>query len=274
VETGVVASGRKVFLMHDSRKAREAAFHDFVRAKETLSNPIQRDRYTSNKKFYSVDRASRRMFEQWIRERCYGRRLLDFGCGDGGYALYAATKGAISFGADISSVSVENARAEAKRRGLEHRAFFAVQDIEALSFADESFDVVCESGVLHHVDLDTAFSEMGRILKPDGEIICLEALRHNPLFQWYRRFTPHLRTEFEVEHILGVEDILRARKYFRRIEVHYFHLTVLLAVPFRNLPVFSRLLSCLEVLDSVILSIPGIQKQAWIAVFCLSDKVS
>lgn len=254
----------------EERKQKEAEFHDLIRNKATLADPAQREYYTANRKFYSITRASRSYFEGWIRERCPGKRVLDFGCGDGEYALFAAQHHATAVGVDISPVSVENARSEARRRGLVDRCTFAVQDVEALEFPDGSFDLVCESGVLHHLDLDKAYAEMARVLKPGGQVICTETLVHNPLIHWYRKRTPHLRTEYEVQHILGVPQILKARDYFDSVDIKFFHLASLLAVPWRNTPVFKPLLLVLEVVDAALLSLPGIQRQAWIAVYVMS----
>ncbi len=256
----------------EERKRKEAEFHDIVRSKATLDDPAKRGYYTSNKKFYSIARASRLYFETWIRDRCSGKRILDFGCGDGEYTLLAAASNAIAVGVDISPVSIDNARSEAKRRHLADRTSFYVQDVEALDFPDASFDLVCESGVLHHLDLDKAFSEMVRVLKRDGQAICLEALVHNPLIHWYRKRTRHLRTEYEVEHILGVQDILRAHRYFEKVDIHFYHLASLAAVPLRGSRMFHPLLSVLEAVDAGLLRLPLIQRQAWIAVFVLSGR--
>jgi SAM-dependent methyltransferase len=57
----------------------------------------------------------------------------------------------------------------ANRLGLEVRA--ARADAESLPFADESFDLVLGHAVLHHLpDLNRAFAEMHRVLRPGGTI--------------------------------------------------------------------------------------------------------
>ena len=253
----------------EDRKVKEVEFHDLIRSPEMLADPARREYYTSNKKWYTVARESDGDFKDWIRQRCSGKRLLDFGTGDGEYAMFAASCGAEATGIDISPVSVDNATREAARRGLGSRATFVVQDGEQLNLPDASFDLICESGVLHHVDLDTVFAEMARVLTPDGEAICLEALVHNPIIHWYRQRTPHLRTEYEVAHILSVDEIQGAKKYFGRMTIRYYHLAVLLAVPFRRTRLFGPLLSVLETVDAVLLRIPGLQRLAWIAIFTL-----
>src|SRR5439155_25985514 len=101
--------------------------------------------------------------------------------------------------------------------------------------------VVCEAGVLHHLALEPAVAEMARVVKREGQVICYEAVGHNPLFQLYRRLTPALRTRYETEHILRMKDLRMMRRYFDRIEIRFFHLAVLLAVPWRKLPGFQIL---------------------------------
>jgi hypothetical protein len=97
-------------------------------------------------------------------------------------------------------------------------------------------------------------------------MICVEALRHNPLIHWYRRRTPHLRTEWEVEHILGVESLDVMRKYFGKVEVRFFHLTVLALVPLRKTFLFRLLMPVFRLVDRILLSNQFIGKYGWIMI--------
>lgn len=58
-----------------------------------------------------------------------GDRVVDLGTGDGRVLLAAAERGATGLGVDIDPVLVEEARAEAERRGLTDRAAFRVEDL-------------------------------------------------------------------------------------------------------------------------------------------------
>jgi SAM-dependent methyltransferase len=180
-----------------------------------------------------------------------------------------AEAGANVTGIDISETSVHNAQREAARRGL--RAEFQAMDCEQMSFPSQTFDLINVNGVLHHLDLSRAYSELARVLRPNGSVVCVEALAHNPVFQAYRRMTPHLRTEFETEHIMRRRDILRAREHFNRVEWRFFHLASLLAVPFRSSAVFDPLLSALERVDSVLLALPAVRWWAWQIGFVLAE---
>jgi SAM-dependent methyltransferase len=124
--------------------------------------------------------------------------------------------------------------------------------------------------VLHHLDLEKAYRELARVLKPEGQAICTEALRHNVCIHAYRRLTPHLRSAWETDHILGRKEIGMARSYFGRVEVlRFFHLATILAIPFRRRRFFDSLRKSLEVVDRGLLTLPVLRWQAWMAVFVL-----
>jgi SAM-dependent methyltransferase len=143
-------------------------------------------------------------------------------------------------------------------------------DAEKLRFPANSFDIVFCGGVLHHLDIERAYQELSRVLRPEGEIICGEPLGYNPLIKWYRRRTPQMRTEWEAEHLLTLEDVDLAKRYFGKVETRFYYLASIAAVPFRNSRIFNLMLSGLEMVDDVLLNIPILQKQAWQIFFVLS----
>jgi ubiquinone/menaquinone biosynthesis C-methylase UbiE len=61
---------------------------------------------------------------------------------------------------------------------------------EATTFPDNSFDLICGSSILHHLNLDKACAEIRRILRPDGGAVFIEPLGHNPLINMFRKLTP------------------------------------------------------------------------------------
>ena len=225
----------------------------------------------SNTKFYSIIHSSEEYQYSWLRDKCKpGVKVLDFACGNGENGIFAAGYGADVIGIDISPEGIENANLNAKQTGVADRCRFEVMDGENMEFPDNMFDLGVEYGALHHVDLEKAMSELCRVLRPNGEMICVEALKHNPLIHWYRKRTPHLRTGWEVEHILGIDDLNVVRKYFQEINVRFFHLTVLAAVPFRKTIIFKPLRILLDLIDKIILGNQFIGKYAWIMVFTMS----
>jgi ubiquinone/menaquinone biosynthesis C-methylase UbiE len=221
----------------------------------------------SNMKFYSISKASFAYRDSLLETGIKEAVALDYCCGNGEVALQMAKSGAGKvYAIDISTVAVDNGNELAKSMGLDSNIQFEVRDAENTGFDSDYFDVIHEYGALHHLELDAAYKEIARIIKPAGRVICTEALRHNPLIHWYRHRTPQLRTAWEVEHILGVPEIMKAKKYFETVNVKFFHLFALAAVPFRKNPFFKPMLRFLNFVDAIALRIPGIRRNAWVAV--------
>ena len=256
--------------MAEERKHQEAKFHDTLRDEKLKDSSLEFERLTSNYKFYSVTKRSQKFVDNFLINNCSDRRVLDYCCGDGQNTLFLAENGADAFGIDISPVSIQNARKKAGKKGLKNVSFF-VMDAEKLEFGDNFFDLIICFGVLHHLNIEKAYQELFRVIRPGGKIICDEPLAYNPIFQLYRKKTPRLRTKWEAEHILKKKDIKLAEKYFGKAEKRFFHLFTLLAVPFRNVPfVFNPLLGFLGFIDSLILRMPLVKWWAWQIVFILS----
>jgi ubiquinone/menaquinone biosynthesis C-methylase UbiE len=226
----------------------------------------------SNIKFYSITKASEDYQYDWLRSRCVaGTKVIDFACGSGENGIFAASCGADVRGVDISPEGIANANLNAVEAGVGDHCRFEVMDGENMTFPDNTFDYGVEYGALHHVDLDKALDELRRVIKPGGAMICVEAMRHNPLIHAYRRRTPQLRTPWEVDHILGVESLDTVRKYFDDVTVRFFHLAVLGAVPFRKTWLFRPLRALLNLVDRALLSTTAIGKYGWIMVFVMSN---
>jgi ubiquinone/menaquinone biosynthesis C-methylase UbiE len=254
------------------RKEKEKELHNVLRNK-SLKTSLEFEYLSSNKKWYSITRDSDKFVQRWLSQRCHNKRVLDYCCGNGRMSINMAKMGASEVvGIDISDVSIENAKRHAREEGLAKKTNFFVMDAENMTFDNESFDLVYESGVLHHLNLEQAYSEIGRVLKAGGSSICIEALGHNPIIQYYRERTPQLRTDWEIEHILKRKDIELAKTYFGKVDIiGFFHLATIAAVPFRKLPVFNVILSTLEAVDVALLKLPVFKWQAWQVIFVLSQ---
>lgn len=228
----------------------------------------------SNTKFYSICKSSFAYRDKLVFSNIKDKCVLDYCCGNGEIALKMAQQGASqTYAIDISEVAIENSKLLAIEKDVIDRCKYEVMDAENMSYEDNFFDLIHEYGALHHLKLDSAFSELSRVLKPEGRLICTEALRHNPLIHMYRKRTPHLRTKWEVEHILGIPEIQSGKKYFNKIEVRFFHLSALAAVPFRKFFFFNSLLRSLDQIDSFLLRLPVISKMAWVAVIVYSEPI-
>ncbi len=241
---------------------------------ELIKNKENFEYHFSNQKFYSVTEASEAYQQDWILKNCSSfTSVLDFACGNGENGIACASMGANVTGIDISPEGVINANLNAKASGVSSNCHFEVMDGEAMTFGDNSFDLAIEYGALHHVDLEVTLKELARVLKPDSKMLCIEALRHNPLIHWYRKRTPHLRTEWEVNHILGIESLDLMNKYFYNVDVKFFHLSSLILVPIRKSFLFPLLLPFFNFIDKILLSNKIIGKYGWIMIVELSKPI-
>ena len=98
-----------------------------------------------------------------------GQRVLDVACGTGVVPVTAARRGATVSGLDLSPVLLERARRNAEIAGV--TIDFTEGDVEALPYADASFDVVTSQfGHIFAPRPMIAIGEMLRVLKPGGTI--------------------------------------------------------------------------------------------------------
>jgi ubiquinone/menaquinone biosynthesis C-methylase UbiE len=113
-------------------------------------------------------------------------QALEIGSGTGYFSLNLLQAGAIrdATATDISPGMLEALEANAKRLGLEVRT--EQTEAERLPFEDASFDLVFGHAVLHHIpDLDRAFSEFHRVLRPGGMLaFCGEPSRYGDRLAW------------------------------------------------------------------------------------------
>ena len=99
-------------------------------------------------------------------------RSLEVGAGTGYFSLNLLRAGVVREATctDISPGMVRALATNAGRLGLPVKALRA--DAESLPFADRSFDLVLGHAVLHHLpDLERAFAEFHRVLRPGGRIV-------------------------------------------------------------------------------------------------------
>ncbi|WP_078910351.1 class I SAM-dependent methyltransferase [Streptomyces sp. NRRL S-87] len=106
-----------------------------------------------------------------------GLDVLDVGCGPGTITADLAELVAPGrvVAVDAAQDVVEQARAHVRERGLEN-VEFAVADVHALDFPDDSFDAVHAHQVLQHVgDPVRALAEMRRVCRPGGLVAARDA---------------------------------------------------------------------------------------------------
>ncbi len=120
----------------------------------------------------------------WLKS---GDTVLDVGCGPGTITADLATlvtPGRVT-AVEVTGAALGLARAEIGRRGLT-TVDFAVGDVHALDFADDTFDVVHAHQVLQHVgDPVAALREMRRVTRPGGIVAVRDS--DYAAFTWFPR---------------------------------------------------------------------------------------
>ena len=118
------------------------------------------------------------LFDQLLKgtyDDCH--TILDAGCGTGRNLLYLLKIGANVFGVDQNAEAIAQLRNLAGSfPGISAEANFQVAAVDQLPFADETFDLVISSAVLHFAEnldhFEAMLNSMWAVLKPGGYFFC------------------------------------------------------------------------------------------------------
>ncbi len=143
--------------------------HDFTRRMYSIPGPLS-SRFETHKK-HSTNPIS---FQDWVISAVTWKGtefVLDLGCGIGAYcpAVTRRLSSGTYIGIDNSSALVRTAQNQ--NRMAKSRPIFKFGDAHNLPFEPGSFDVVLANHVLYHLDVETALSEIRRVLKKTGILI-------------------------------------------------------------------------------------------------------
>lgn len=120
--------------------------------------------------------------------------ILDAGCGKCAHSIRLANRGFLVQAVDFSETVLKEAETNVKAKGLEDKISIRRENILSLSFEDETFKYVfCWAVLMHIPDLETAISELTRVLKLGGMLVIGEnnmyslesRILHNP--RWLAR---------------------------------------------------------------------------------------
>lgn len=186
------------FLFAHPRPAREKMRHvdDFVRRKLSLDDPW----YQLILKMLEVPH---RYFQ--------GKRILEVGCGLGGFCIKLSEEGANPIGLDVSRSAIQKAKYLAKRYDAHNNIEFIIGDAQFLPFKDQSYQIVICSETLEHIeDYEQAFHEIVKVVENSGQI-CITV--------------PNLLSSMFPEYItlLLIGQPQYARKFLSVEKEHVFH---------------------------------------------------
>lgn len=138
--------------------------------------PIIYKPFDCTNKYHWVDRGL--MYDFLYSTNGEGKKLLDFGPGDGWPSLIVAPYAEEVIGLDSSEKRVEVCRENARRMGLINAKFFSYNSEDRLPFEDNTFDgIMAASSIEQTPDPKKTIEELYRVLKPGGKIrIHYEAL--------------------------------------------------------------------------------------------------
>jgi demethylmenaquinone methyltransferase/2-methoxy-6-polyprenyl-1,4-benzoquinol methylase len=150
--------------------------------------------FSSIARYYDLNNTllSLGLHHRWKRETvrlanlCPGEQVLDLGAGTADLALLAADcvgQNGTVIAADLNEPML---RIGQKKLMAFPQAVCVLANAEQLPITDGSIDAVLTGFCLRNVtDLDRALSEIARVLKPGGRMVCLEFSR--PVHKWFRK---------------------------------------------------------------------------------------
>lgn len=160
-----------------------------------------------------------------VNENVNEKRVLEVGCGFGGFCIKMAEGGADVIGLDISLPAIKEARDFAKQAKIRSRIDFLIGDAQFLPFRDQSCEIVICSETLEHVEnYEQAFDELVRTAGKGGRLyVTVPNLLSTLFFEcaiWLSVGQPPCVKDFfsvEKEHVFH---IFKVNKLFNRQEVN------------------------------------------------------
>jgi SAM-dependent methyltransferase len=141
------------------------------------------------------------------------RRVLDFGCGTGGFtSLLVSAHGAGEVvGVDIEPRVLARAERLAVRQGLADRISYHCVSPGPLDFATATFDFVLSIGaIVHHSNQPQLFRDFHRLLRPGGQLVISDwYATEDPFTEEMRRWTSEGEHTFEMASLKQTAGLAR-----------------------------------------------------------------
>jgi ubiquinone/menaquinone biosynthesis C-methylase UbiE len=148
--------------------------------------------------------------------------VLELGAGAGLHTRVLLQTGAQVTASDISPNSLSLLKQQFKN--VPGNLKTEVADMEGLPFDDSSFDVITSAGSLSYGDPILVDTEIRRVLRPGGMLICVDSLNHNPVYR-ANRWLHYLRGNRSKSTLKRIPDLSRIKALgqgFSNVNVRYF----------------------------------------------------
>lgn len=194
-------------------------------------------------------------YECYVKKICElineNSNVLEVAAGTGDWTLPLLNTNCSLTCADLSSKSLE--LLEERFADHDNSLSTSLQDMQRLSFEDNSFDFICCAGGLSYGDNDIVLKEFHRVVKPGGYIICVDSLDHNPIYR-LNRFLHFVRGNRGISTLKRMPTLSLIRSYseeFNLQGVHFFGTFSWLILPLDKLFSSVKLKNISDKLDKI-----------------------
>lgn len=158
-------------------------------------------------------------------------KILDAGCGDGGFTEYCEEDNRLSQrswlemhgGPDAYGFDVNEERIEEAKQLIKNGTKFMVASIKDIPFPNDYFDIVHENGIFHHIDdYDKAIEEINRVTKHNGIFLCNEVVSNNLIYHLARKVAGKWDGDEVCSYFVSDELIKKLELYFEITDTKYY----------------------------------------------------
>ena len=156
-----------------------------------------------------------------------GKKILDYGAGDGWNTICFAKGNGRVWAIDISAKGIDLIKKKAKANGVSELITAEVKDCYNTGYPDNMFDIIYGGGILHHLDIESAGQELNRILKPSGVAVFREPIKETMIMDVIKKAALFLLRKkpsqlSEGEAPFKTERVLLLKQFFEIINLRYF----------------------------------------------------
>jgi len=139
--------------------------------------------------------------------------VMDFGCGPGYYTFEIAKRAKQAIAVDISGDMLKKVQAKATKTNTKNIQFVQ-SDGKNIQVENQSVDTVLLVTVYHEIhDHEAVLKQFNRILKPDGKLVIVEAVKKSRFAGAPVQDSDALKGEIEGPSFFKLKETLPYKKY-------------------------------------------------------------